>query len=86
MARIRGVEPEEAGWFVRLAYWFTRRKLKQITGKESLPEAVKILAHHRRLLRATAQMELGQEAARTLPRPLKSLASVKAALLVGCPY
>ena len=29
MARIKGLEPQQAGWLTRLLYWFTRRSLRQ---------------------------------------------------------
>jgi hypothetical protein len=80
MARIQGVEERNAGLFVRLAYWLTRRKLGRLI------EPVKITAHHPRLLRAVAGMEMGQQAARSVPADLKALASIKAAMLVGCPF
>ena len=86
MARMQGVEPHEAGWFIRLMYWLVQRKIGQITGKKQLIEPIKITAHHPRLLKALGQMEMGQEAARSVPVALKSLASIKAATLVGCPY
>jgi 4-carboxymuconolactone decarboxylase len=86
MARIKGIEPQEAGWATRLIYWLVRRKIGKIAGQERVVEPVKIAAHHPRLLRAMGQMEMGQEAARTVPSELKTLASIKAATLVGCPY
>jgi hypothetical protein len=86
MARMQGVEPHEAGWFTRLVYWVVRRKLGQLTGTRRLTEPVKVAAHHPRLLKALGQMEAGQEAAKLVPDRLKTLASIKAATLVGCPY
>jgi hypothetical protein len=86
MARIKGIEPREAGWFTRLIYWLVRRKVGKLTGQARLVEPIRITAHHPRLLWAIGQMEMGQEAARSVPAPLKTLASVKAATLVGCPY
>jgi 4-carboxymuconolactone decarboxylase len=83
---MQGVESHEAGWFIRLMYWLVQRKIGQITGKKRLIEPIKIAAHHPRLLKALGQMEMGQEAARSVPVALKSLASIKAATLVGCPY
>ncbi|RJP38131.1 MAG: hypothetical protein C4547_04900 [Phycisphaerales bacterium] len=80
MARIEGVEHKNAGVFVRLAYFMTRRRL----GRLITPIA--ITAHHPRLLRAQAHMELGQEAARTVPAQLKALVQVKVAMMVGCPF
>jgi hypothetical protein len=86
MARMKGVEPGEAGWLTRLIYWVVRRKVGQITGHERLVEPIKITAHHPRLLKALGQMEAGQAAARSVPARLKSLASIKAATLIGCPF
>jgi 4-carboxymuconolactone decarboxylase len=86
MARMQGVEPDEAGWFTRLVYWFVKREVKKLTGRPRLLEPVKVAAHHPRLLKALGQMEGGQAAARSVPASLKSLASLKAAALVGCPF
>ena len=86
MAHMKGVEPAEAGWFTRLIYWFVRRSIGKVTGKGRLIEPVKIAAHHPRLLRAIGRMDGGVEAARSVPAPLKRLASLKAALLIGCPF
>ena len=80
MARILGVDSGQAGWLVRLVYFFTRRKL----GRVVLP--IKINAHHPRLLRALVEMERGQMAAKSVDAALKSLASVKVGSLIGCPF
>ena len=80
MARIDGVEPERAGLFVRFFYWMVQRKI----GRVVLP--VKVAAHHPRLLRSLGEMETGQMAAKSVHAGLKSLASVKAAMLIGCPF
>jgi len=61
-------------------YFFTRRKL----GRVVLP--VKVTAHHPRLLRALVEMEQGQMVAKSVDAALKSLASVKVATLIGCPF
>ena len=86
MAHMQGVEPAAAGWFTRLVYWLVRRKFGQLTGKDRLVEPVKVAAHHPRLLRAMGQMEGGLEAARSVPTALKRLASLHAAMLIGCPF
>ena len=80
MARIEGVEPGRAGLLVRLVYWMVRRKL----GRVVLP--VKITAHHPRLLRSLGEMEAGQMAAHSVDVTLKSLASLKVATEIGCPF
>lgn len=80
MARINGVESRDASLLTRFIYWMTKRKV----GRVILP--VKITAHHPRLLRAMGQMEMGQDAARSLPFTLKLLAQLKVAQLIGCPF
>jgi len=80
MARIAGIAPGNGGLLVRLAYFMTKRKVGRVV------TPIKIVAHHPRLLRALAHMELGQEAAHTVSPQLKTLAQVKVAMLVGCPF
>jgi hypothetical protein len=86
MAFLEGIEPREAGWFIRMVYWMVRGKFGKLTGKECVAEPVKVMAHHPRLLRALAGMESGLEAARSVPAALKQLASLQAAMLIGCPF
>jgi hypothetical protein len=86
MSRIRGVEPHEAGLFTRFLYWMVKRKLRQLTGKSTISEPVKVTAHHTRLLRAMGEMEMGQAAAKSVPAKLKALGQIKAATLIGCPF
>jgi hypothetical protein len=86
MAHMKGIEPMEAGWLTRLVYWLVRRRFGKLTGKNRLIEPVKVAAHHPRLLRAMGQMEAGLERARSVPAELKLLASLQAAMLIGCPF
>jgi hypothetical protein len=86
MAHMKGIEPAEAGFLTRLVYWFVRRKIGKVTGKERLVEPAKIAAHHPRLLRAMGQMEGALEGARSVPTELKRLATLQAAMLIGCPF
>jgi hypothetical protein len=80
MARIDGVDERRAGLFVRLAYWFARRRL----GKVPLPLAV--TAHNPSILGAMGAYEMGLERARRVDSRLKTLAGLRAASLVGCPF
>jgi hypothetical protein len=83
---MKGVEPSEAGWFTRLIYWFVRRQIRKLTGKDRVVEPVKIAAHHPRLLKAVGQMEGGQAAAHSVPAELKMFASLQVSMHVGCPF
>ena len=80
MQRIRPVAPEETGFFTRFVYWITKRKYGRVLAP------VQVTAHHPRLLRAMGEMEMGQAAARSVDRKLKALASIKVAVLIGCPF
>jgi hypothetical protein len=86
MSRIKGIEPNEAGPLTRTLYWFVRRKLRSLTGKDTIGEPTKIMGHHLRLFRAMGGMEMGQAAAHSVPDTLKNLAGLKAATLIGCPF
>ena len=78
MARIPGIEPNQAGLFTRFLYWMTRRKI----GRVVLP--FKITAHQPRLLTAVGQMEMGQHAVHSVDEKLKALAGIQAAVRIGC--
>jgi len=80
MARIEGVPAKQAGIVAKFAYWMCKRRL----GRVILP--IRINAHHPRILRAMAGMEMGQEAAKSVPAALKTLAQVKVAMMIGCPF
>jgi hypothetical protein len=60
--------------------------MAKLTGRNQLIAPIQITAHHPRLLWAYGQMEMGQEAAHSVPIVLKNLAEVKTALLIGCPF
>ena len=80
MQRIDGLEARQAGWYTRLVYWVTRRKLGRVV------QPIKITAHSPRLLRGVCNMEMAQGAARSVDAALKWLVKIKAATLIGCPY
>jgi hypothetical protein len=80
MARIEGLEPRGASLFIRFVYWMVKRKLGRVI------QPIQIAAHHPRLLRAVGQMEMGQEAAKTVDAALKALVDIKTAMLIGCPF
>jgi hypothetical protein len=80
MARIKGVENHEAGWFTRFVFWMVKRRFGKVM------EPIRITAHHPRLLKAVGQMEMGQVAARTVDAALKALVDIKVAMQIGCPF
>ena len=80
MARIDGVPAERAGLLVRFAYRFSKR----LTGK--VVEPLTVAAHHPWILRAYSSYEFALGRARLVDARLKTLASLKTAALVGCPF
>ncbi len=79
MARIDGVQ-SGGSLLARIAFFLTRRKVGRVV------KPVRVHALHTRLLTGYGQMELAQDKARRLPAALKSLAGVRAAQRIGCPF
>jgi hypothetical protein len=78
--RLEGVPEQKASLFVRFTYWFTRRKFGKML------HTVAVTAHHPRLLQGVGLYELHLERCTKVPVALKELASVRVALLIGCPF
>ncbi len=79
MARIQGVT-RAPSLFAACVFWFARRRLRKV------PEPVRIQARHRQVFGGVVRMELALDKARRLPATLKTLVSLRAAMLVGCPF
>lgn len=80
MARIEGVSDRDAGWFARIVYAFSRKKLKRVVGP------LRVAAHQPWILAAMGGFEMGLERARRVEERLKALGEIRAATLVGCPF
>jgi alkylhydroperoxidase family enzyme len=79
-ARIAGVPDSRAGVIARGTYRYSRKLLG------SVPEPMRILAHHPTVLAGCNGIELATMKADRVPQGLKHLASTKAAALTGCEY
>ena len=80
MARIEGVAPQRASWLVRVVYRMARRMFGQV------PEPLTVNAHNPAVFRATVGYEYFLSKAKRVDERLKSLAALKAAAMVGCPF
>lgn len=80
MPRLSGIEPENASLFTRLTYWMVKRQIGRVI------EPLKAAAHQPRLLWGGGQMEMAQHGMHSVPGTLKELASIKTAMLIGCPF
>ena len=83
---IQGIPLHKAGWLLRMFYNTVINQTKKLTGKSDLAESMQISAHQPWALFGTAMMEMGQLSFKSLPPRLKSLASLRTATLIGCPY
>ena len=80
MARMAGVPRERAGWFTRLVY----RIAERMVGR--LPEPMTIEAHSPRVFQAVGAAEFLLDRAGRVPKGLKAMAQIKAAMQIGCPF
>jgi AhpD family alkylhydroperoxidase len=88
MARIKGVSAAQAGLPVKIAYYFTRRALARLAGRETrqMIEPLEIYALVPPLFRAYARLEQATGKLRRLDKRLRALAKLKAATLTHCEY
>jgi alkylhydroperoxidase family enzyme len=80
MPRLRELRETRPGWLARIVYAVTRRKLGKV------PESVKVLHRNPAILTAVGAYETALERASAAPARLKSLAELRVALMVGCPF
>ena len=88
MTRMKGVPKEDGGLFVKLAYVFGRKSMKDLTGKD-LDEGlapIAIYAHSPGLLKGYGRMEQATAKMDKVPERLRMLASLKTSSLVECEY
>ncbi|OBK37272.1 4-carboxymuconolactone decarboxylase [Mycobacterium sp. 1165196.3] len=88
MARLQGVSDRDAGLGAKIAFFFTRRKLAQMTGLETaaMLEPLRMYAHIPRLLNAYGKLEQAESKLDVLTPRQRALAELKAATTVRCAY
>ena len=90
MARIQGVPQDQAGPVVKLVYWFMRRGMKKMTGREpthgSGIEPVEIWAHQPKLMSGMGKFQQAVRKAQTVDERLQNLVELKGAQMIGCEY
>ncbi len=86
MARIPRARPR--GLRVKLIYYFTRRSLAKLSGREPerMLDPLQMFAHSPALLNAYARLEQATARLRRLDKRLSDLAELKAATLLACEY
>ena len=88
MPRLQGVSDRDAGLGAKIAFFFTRRKLAQMTGLETagMLEPLRMYAHIPRLLNAYGKLEQAESKLDVLSPRHRALAELKSATTVGCEY
>ncbi|MGA8016224.1 MAG: carboxymuconolactone decarboxylase family protein [Candidatus Dormiibacterota bacterium] len=88
MPRISGVSARQAGPYTRIAYFFTRRSLARLTGRNpaAMLEPLEIYAHLPGLMRGYARLEQATAKLNRVDERLRNLAELKAATMVECEF
>ena len=62
MPRLTGISDRDAGFGAKIAYYFTKRRFRQMTGLETatMLEPLRMYAYIPRLLNAYGRMELAE--------------------------
>ena len=90
MARIQGVPQGQAGPMVRVVYWFMRRGMKKLTGREpaygSGIEPVEIWAHRPKMMSGMGKFQQAVRKGNAVEERLKNLVELKGAQMIGCEF
>lgn len=88
MPRLPGVSDRDAGLSAKIAFFFTKRKLAQMTGLETagMLEPLRMYAHIPRLLNAYGKLEQAEAKLDVLTPRQRALAELKSATTVRCEY
>jgi alkylhydroperoxidase family enzyme len=90
MARIQGVPQEQAGPMVKLVYWFMRRGMKKMTGREAAHgsgiEPVEIWAYQPKMMSGMGKFQGAVRKGQAVDERLKNLVELKGAQMIGCEF
>ncbi len=90
MARIQGVRQDQAGPMVKLIYWFMRRGMKKLTGREPTYgtgiEPVEIWAHRPKMMSGMGKFQQAVRKGHAVEERLKNLVELKGAQMIGCEF
>ncbi|MBV9166857.1 MAG: carboxymuconolactone decarboxylase family protein [Solirubrobacterales bacterium] len=90
MARIHGVQSDQAGARVKLVYWFMRAGMKKLTGREAAHgsgiEPIEIWAHQPKMMTGMGKFQQAVRKGNTVEERLKYLVELKGAQVIGCEF
>jgi 4-carboxymuconolactone decarboxylase len=88
MPRLTGISDRDAGLGAKIAFFFTKRRFKQMTGRETatMLEPLRMYAHIPRLLNAIGRLEQAESKLDILSPRQRALAELKSATTARCEY
>lgn len=88
MPRLAGVSDRDAGLGAKIAYFFTKRRLAQMTGLKTatMLEPLRMYAYIPKLLSAYGRLEMAESRMDILSPRQRALAELKSATTVRCEY
>src|SRR6201999_2699316 len=88
MPRLTGLSDQDAGLGAKIAYFFTKRRFKQMTGLQTatMLEPLRMYAYIPKLLSAYGRLELAESKMDILSPRHRALAELKSAMTVRCEY
>jgi AhpD family alkylhydroperoxidase len=88
MPRITGISDHDAKLGTKIAFFFTKRHFKQMTGgeTETMLEPLRMYAYVPKLLSAIGRLELAESKIDVLSPRHRALAELKSATVVKCEY
>lgn len=88
MPRLAGLSDRDAGLGAKIAYFFTKRRFKQMTGLETatMLEPLRMYAYIPKLLNAYGRLEMAESKMDILSPRHRALAELKSATTVRCEY
>ena len=90
MARINGVQQADAGFKVKLVYWFGPKMMKKLAGREPQIgrgiEPMEIWAHQPKMMFGMGKFNQAVRKAHSVDERLKNLVELKGAQMIGCEF
>ncbi|HWE33225.1 MAG TPA: carboxymuconolactone decarboxylase family protein [Solirubrobacteraceae bacterium] len=90
MPRINGVSTNDAGPMVKLVYWFMRRGLTKLSGREpahgSGIEPVEVWAYQPKMMSGMGKFQGAVRKGNSVEERIKNLMELKGAQMIGCEF
>ncbi len=90
MARIQGIGEAQASPMVKVVYWFMRRGMRKMTGREAAHgsgiEPVEVWAYQPKMMSGMGKFQQAVRKAHGVDERIKNLVELKGAQMIGCEF